>query len=114
MKVIIRQGDYTSSSYDLVHCGDALRLMSDDGTAAIPFDSIKDFCITEDKRRSICFVLTCTDAIYEGQILDPQQIEKFSEKLKAKLNGTISIQNPADHGQNRCRSCSHRFQYSVL
>ena len=92
MKVIIRQGDYTSNSYDLVHHGDALKLVSDDGTAAIPYDSIKDFYITGDKRRSICFVLTCANATYEGRILEPQQIEEFSEELKAKLNGTISIE----------------------
>ena len=92
MKVIIRRGDYSSNSYDLVHCGDALKLISNGGEVAIHYDSIKDFCITEDKRRSFCFVLTSANAIYEGQILEPQQIEGFSEKLKAKLNGTISIE----------------------
>lgn len=92
MKVIIRQGDYSLSSYDLVHHGDALKLISDGGEEAIPYDGIKDFCITEDKHRSFCFVLTSANVIYEGQILEPQQIEAFSEKLKAKLNGTISIE----------------------
>lgn len=59
---------------------------------SLPYGEIKDFCITKDGRGKTYFTMLGVGKMYEGQILDLQEIEPFTSALNAKLGGAIHIE----------------------
>lgn len=50
-----------------------------------------DLCVTQGSRGKAYFTMLCGEKIYEGQILDIQEVEPLTSALKAKPEGADAM-----------------------
>ncbi len=92
MRVLVRREDFSTVRYLLKVGETALEFAGRNTQLSLPYTKIKDFYITLDKKKRICFTMICGIRMYEGEILDAEDIEPFTAALKEKLGGIINIE----------------------
>lgn len=92
MRILVRNEDFSTKRYELAATNTALELIGGEDAYLFPYSEIKDFCVTNDNRGKSYFTMLCGGRMYEGQIIDTQEIEAFTTALKERLGGSISIE----------------------
>ncbi len=92
MKILIRRKDFSTVHYDLIIEDAALEFAGEKDAFSLPYAQITDFVITRDSHEKSYFTMLATGQLYEGTILEAQEVENFSAALKDKLGGVIHIE----------------------
>jgi|LSQX01.1.fsa_nt_gb hypothetical protein len=92
MKVFVKGEDFSRERYELRLGDTGLEFVGKADGFSLPYAEIKDFCVTQGSRGKVYFTMLCGGRMYEGQIIDKDNVEQFTTELKEKLGGVINIE----------------------
>lgn len=92
MRILIRQENFRALYYDL-HAGvTTLSFAGAVESFSLPYPEVRDFCIAENGSGKTYFTLSCGHRMLEGQRLESEAVDAFTESLRKKLGGVIHIE----------------------
>ncbi|NLT41019.1 MAG: hypothetical protein GXX89_11270 [Clostridiales bacterium] len=92
MIIFVKGKDFSRERYELCLGDTGLEFIGEADGFSLPYAEIKDFCVTQSDRGKVYFTMLCGVRMYEGQIIDEDNVEQFTTELKEKLGGIINIE----------------------